>query len=116
MYIERGWGGRLDHTTIKQEKEVRMIKCNKGKAKAYISAFLVYQRKMGYGFTQTDIAKETGLAQAQLSDYENEKKLPSLPAIIALADMFDVSIDYLVGRCENKEAHKTKKGVANVNG
>lgn len=84
-----------------------MIKTDKEKITKNISAFMQYQRKMGYDISQPEIAKETGLTQSQLSNYENGKMVPSLPAIIAIADMFDVSIDYLVGRCQNREAHKT---------
>lgn len=84
-----------------------MIKVNKKEVIKNIKAFLEYQRKFGYDFSQPDIAKETGLTQSQLSNYEAGKMLPSLLAIIALADLYDVSIDYLVGRCQNREAHKT---------
>lgn len=86
-----------------------MIKFDRENVTKNISTFLQYQRKAGYGFFQTDIAKETGISQHQLSEYEHGKSIPSLPAIIALADMFDVSIDYLVGRCQNSKAHKTIK-------
>jgi len=86
-----------------------MIKFDRVKVVKNISAFMQYQRRAGYGFFQTDITRETGIPQYQLSNYEHGKSIPSLPAIIALADMFDVSIDYLVGRCQNREAHKTIK-------
>lgn len=88
-----------------------MIKFDREKLTKNLSAFLQYQRKMGYGFYQTDITRETGIPQYQLSNYEHGKSIPSLPAIIALADMFDVSIDYLVGRCGNREAHKTQRQI-----
>lgn len=83
-----------------------MIKTDKAKIAKSLSAFLQYQRG---GVSQTEISRQTGIPQYQLSNYEHGKALPSLPAIIALADMFDVSIDYLVGRCGNREAHKTQK-------
>jgi len=88
-----------------------MLKGYGGKAKVYLGAFLVYQRKMGYGFTQHEIARRTGLTQAQLSNYENGKTLPSMSAIIAIADLLDVSIDYMLGRCQNREAHKTTRTI-----
>lgn len=84
-----------------------MIKFDREKVVKQISTFMQYQRRQGYGYFQMDIARETGLTQSQLSNYEHGKSIPSLPAIIAIADMFDVSIDYLVGRCQNREAHKT---------
>ena len=88
-----------------------MIKIDKDKIIKNISAFLQFQRKMGYGFSQADIAEETGITQYQLSNYENGKMMPSLPALVALANMFDVSIDYMVGRCQNSEAHKTSRTI-----
>lgn len=54
-------------------------------------------------------AQETGLTQPQLSNYEKGKALPSLLSLTALADLYDISIDYLLGRCENPNAHKTKR-------
>lgn len=86
-----------------------MIITDRDKVTKNIGAFLQHVRRQGYGASQPDIAKETGISQHQLSLYENEKALPSLMAAIALADMFDVSLDYLVGRCQNSRAHKTTK-------
>ncbi len=86
-----------------------MIKTNRDDVVKNVSSFLQYVRWHGYKLSQPDIEKETGITQCQLSNYENGKTLPSLLAAIALADMFDISLDYLVGRCENKNAHKTAK-------
>ena len=86
-----------------------MIKKDKAAVIKNISAFLRYARWYGYGLSQPDVAKETGLTQSQLSNYETGKALPSLLAAIAIADIFDISLDYLVGRCENSKAHKTAK-------
>jgi len=88
-----------------------VIKTSKENVLKNIECFLQFSRKRGYGMYQPDISKDTGLTQSQLSNYENGKMLPSLLAAIAIADCFDVSLDYLVGRCENKLAHKTKKGL-----
>ena len=90
-------------------KVIKMIKTSKAYVIKSITSFLKYQRKSGYGYSQPNLAHETGLTQAQLSSYENGKSLPSLLAAIAIADCFDVSLDYLVGRCQNSKAHKTMK-------
>lgn len=50
------------------------------------------------GLRQIDVAKATGIDQKTLSNYETEKTNPDSYALIRLADFFDVSIDYLVGR------------------
>ena len=86
-----------------------MIKTDRENVVKNIKAFLEYARWQGYGFSQPDIEKETGISQCQISNYETGKTIPSLLAAIALADMFDISLDYLVGRCQNSKAHKTTK-------
>lgn len=47
---------------------------------------------------QSDVAKATGIDQRTLPNYETGKTNPDSYALIKLADFFDVSIDYLVGR------------------
>lgn len=47
---------------------------------------------------QIDVAKATGIDQKTLSNYETGKTSPDSYSLIKLADFFDVSIDYLVGR------------------
>ena len=49
---------------------------------------------------QIDVARETGIDQKTLSNYETGKTNPDSYALIRLADFFGVSIDYLVGRVE----------------
>lgn len=47
---------------------------------------------------QSDLAERTGIDQRTISNYETGKTMPDAYALIKLADFFDVSIDYLVGR------------------
>uniref|UniRef100_UPI0040274CB0 helix-turn-helix domain-containing protein n=1 Tax=Gemmiger formicilis TaxID=745368 RepID=UPI0040274CB0 len=49
---------------------------------------------------QIDVAEATGIDQKTLSNYETGKTQPDAKALIALADFFHVSIDYLLGRAE----------------
>jgi transcriptional regulator with XRE-family HTH domain len=74
-----------------------------------IVSLWLYQTRFGLALQQTFVAEETGITRPQLSNYEKGKALPGLMSIIALADLYDVSIDFLVGRSENKFAHKTKR-------
>ena len=39
-----------------------------------------------------------GLGRNCIGQYERGEKIPSLKSLIALADYFEVSLDYLVGR------------------
>ncbi len=93
---------------IKKEV-IKIIKTDKQEIMKNISAFLTFRRRRGYVYSQSEISKQTGISQNQLSLYENRKAIPSLLAAIALADMFDISLDYLVGRCSNSKSHKTIK-------
>ena len=46
---------------------------------------------------QSDVAKETGIDQRTLSNYETGKTNPDSFAIIRLSEFFGVSCDYLLG-------------------
>ena len=48
-----------------------------------------------------DIAKAINISSRQFLRYEKGEQQPTLPIIIALADFFGVSIDYLAGRSDN---------------
>lgn len=50
------------------------------------------------GKTVTQLADETGLSRPAISRQEKGSRKPSLDSLNILADYFNVSIDYLVGR------------------
>ena len=49
---------------------------------------------------QIDLANAVGIVQRTISNYETGKTFPDSFALIKLADYFNVSIDYLVGRTD----------------
>lgn len=53
--------------------------------------------------TQKQAAIGAGVAERLYQSYEYGKVVPSATVLIALADYFDVSIDYLVGRSDNPD-------------
>ena len=53
-----------------------------------------------YGYTQRQVAQMLGISQPSYMRYENGTAQPSLESLSALADIFDVSSDYLIGRRE----------------
>lgn len=55
---------------------------------------------------QQDIAKELGIAKSTYSQYETNTRQPPLEVLAYLSDKYKVSIDYLVGFCNNP--HGTK--------
>ena len=55
---------------------------------------------------QKDIANSIGITVRNYQRDEKGESQPTLPVIIALADYFDVSIDYLVGRTDKPEVNR----------
>lgn len=51
--------------------------------------------------TQKNIAQTIGITEVSYQRYEYGTVRPSLDILIALADYFNVSIDYLVGRSDD---------------
>ena len=49
----------------------------------------------------SSLSKETGIALRTLKYYSSSEHEPSMSTLISLADYFDVSLDYLVGRSDN---------------
>ena len=50
--------------------------------------------------SQRQVAEYLGIAQPSYIRYENGKSEPSLENLVKLAELFDVSLDYLCGRKE----------------
>lgn len=55
--------------------------------------------------SQNDLADGLGVTRTQISDLENGKTTTSIERLVALADYFDVSLDYLVGRSDDPVRH-----------
>ena len=49
------------------------------------------------------MAEQFGLAVNSYQAYEYATRYPEFPGLIAIADFFDVSLDYLMGRSDVRE-------------
>jgi len=49
------------------------------------------------GMTQTELANKIFINKSMISSYEKGARMPSLDALVALAETLNVSIDYLLG-------------------
>ncbi len=49
------------------------------------------------GVNQIVLAKELGVSKAVISFWENGLREPTLSNLIAIANFFEISLDYLVG-------------------
>ena len=55
------------------------------------------------GLKQREMAEQLGLALSSYQCYEYAQRFPDVHGLIAIADFFDVSLDYLVGRSNVRE-------------
>ncbi len=65
----------------------------------------IKELRISKGLTQKQLAKETVISERGIQNYELGERVPTLQALIALADYFDVSLDYLVGRSDDPARH-----------
>jgi transcriptional regulator with XRE-family HTH domain len=54
-------------------------------------------------FSTQQLADMLNIKQQTITCYEQEKAMPNAKNLIKLADIFDVSLDYLVGRSDIAE-------------
>lgn len=54
--------------------------------------------------TQQAVADYIGCSSVVYSRYETEKREPSLDTLLKMADLFDVTVDYLLGRREVEDS------------
>lgn len=62
--------------------------------------FRLKELRESRGISQVRLAIELDLNQNSISRYENEAREADYKTLIAIADYFDVSLDYLLGRTE----------------
>lgn len=55
------------------------------------------------GVSQQTLAQALGISQQSANKYENHKIEPDITLLIAMADYFKVSVDYLIGRVDEDD-------------
>jgi transcriptional regulator with XRE-family HTH domain len=86
-----------------------------------INLSVVIQLKMLFGerlkklreqhnLTQEDLGKALNLSGATINRYEKGLRSPDPETLILLADRFDTSVDYLLGRTEVIKPYQPKEG------
>lgn len=56
------------------------------------------QLRLKKGLTQTELGEKVGVKQNTFTNWENGKREPSFENLIKLADLLEVSLDWLFGR------------------
>lgn len=57
---------------------------------------LKYQREIN-GYSQSEVARKTGLKQQMISHWEANKSLPNIDFCVKLADFYGITVDELRG-------------------
>ena len=67
----------------------------------------IYELRKKRGWSQSDLARKLDKKASTISSYETDSKTPSVDTIIAMSELFGVSIDELIYG-ENAEVLSTK--------
>ncbi|MBC9788585.1 helix-turn-helix domain-containing protein [Carnobacterium maltaromaticum] len=55
--------------------------------------------------TQTELGEKLNVTKASISGYENGTRNPDQESLVKIAEIFNVSTDYLLGKDENKKKY-----------
>ncbi len=64
-----------------------------------------------FNYTQQDLANKLECSKSVIGLYENETRKPSLDVLIKLSEIFNCSIDFLIGKSDNKNLENTKNNI-----
>lgn len=56
--------------------------------------------RLARGLNQVEFAKAMGVSKQCVSNWENDNVMPSIEMLVKIADYFNVTIDYVLGRNE----------------
>ena len=59
--------------------------------------------RLSLKLSQVKLAKQFGTTQASINRYEHNQSDPPIATLLLYADFFDVSLDYLCGRCDKPQ-------------
>ncbi len=76
--------------------------------KQTIFSSTIRQLRKKAGYTQEDVSNKLNIQRQTYCNYENACRTPPLEIIIALADLYQVSVDYLVLGADAAEAKSPK--------
>lgn len=56
--------------------------------------------------TAKKLSDKTGISTGNISDWKSGKSKPTAEALVLIAEYFDCSVDYLLGRTERPEVNR----------
>lgn len=73
------------------------------------------EERKNNNLNQTQLAEKLYLDRSSISKYESGKQIPEIPTLETIADYFEVSLDYLVGRTDIRNYTESGKVASNEN-
>ena len=61
------------------------------------------------GLSQEQLADRLGVTRQSVSKWESGAAVPELSKLVALSDLFSVSVDYLVGLTDRQEPYPRRR-------
>lgn len=71
-----------------------------------IFAERIRELRIERGLTQEEVGEIIGVKRYSVYSYEKGRACPEMRSLVALAEYFDVSMDYLAGRTDKREVNK----------
>ena len=71
-----------------------------------IFAERIRELRLAHGLTQEEVGDIIGVKRYSIYSYEKGRACPEMKGLIALANYFGVSMDYLAGRTDNPEINR----------
>ena len=71
-----------------------------------IFAERIKKLRLERGLTQEAVGEIIGVKRYAVYSYEKGRACPEMKSLVALADYFDVSMDYLAGRTDKREVNR----------
>lgn len=100
--------GELGATIADEYKAASDLTEKRAIRKKAVAKRLQYLREK-LGLKQKEVSKETGINITTLSGYELGRNEPHLEALVRLADFYEVSLDYLLCRTDEKDNSQATK-------
>lgn len=66
------------------------------------------QKRKECGYSQQDVARLLHVSQQTIASWENGTRMPSHEVMATIADLFGVTVDYLIGRISSTTKEPTK--------
>lgn len=66
----------------------------------------IKELREAHGLTQEALGNIIGVKRFSIYSYEKGRAYPEMKGLIALAEYFDVSMDYLAGRTDRREVNR----------